>query len=118
MALPLVPSFLQAVWRGFALRKRLAAALAQAQCFHPGDHEAFEEVDVDEFVFDEVGSRYKLHRLTLSGLTGLDLKPPIKLTLPPRKMETGTFPLSPTPLTHPLSYSLGIRIIKEHCPLY
>lgn len=59
MALPLVPSFLQAVWRGFALRKRLAAALAQAQCFHPGDHEAFEEVDVDEFVFDEVGSRSK-----------------------------------------------------------
>ncbi|XP_041692957.1 leucine-rich repeat and IQ domain-containing protein 1 [Coregonus clupeaformis] len=44
---------IQAVWRGFALRRRLAAALAQARCFHPRDHEAFEEVNVDEFVFDE-----------------------------------------------------------------
>uniref|UniRef100_A0A4W5P738 Leucine-rich repeats and IQ motif containing 1 n=1 Tax=Hucho hucho TaxID=62062 RepID=A0A4W5P738_9TELE len=45
---------IQAVWRGFALRRRLAAALAQARGFNPGDHEAFEEVNVDEFVFDEM----------------------------------------------------------------
>ncbi|XP_070983314.1 leucine-rich repeat- and IQ domain-containing protein 1 [Oncorhynchus clarkii lewisi] len=45
---------IQAVWRGFTLRRRLAAALAQARGFNPGDHEAFEEVNVDEFVFDEM----------------------------------------------------------------
>ncbi|KAL0968633.1 hypothetical protein UPYG_G00269400 [Umbra pygmaea] len=45
---------IQAVWRGYALRRRLAAALAQARAFHSGDQvDDFEEVDVDEFVFDE-----------------------------------------------------------------
>ncbi|XP_036441531.1 leucine-rich repeat and IQ domain-containing protein 1 [Colossoma macropomum] len=42
---------IQAVWRGYALRRRLARALALAQ-ISEGD-EAFEEVDVDEFIFDE-----------------------------------------------------------------
>lgn len=45
---------LQAVWRGCALRKRLSRALMFAQ-ISEGD-EAFEEVDMDEFIFDEVGS--------------------------------------------------------------
>lgn len=44
---------LQAVWRGYSLRKRLTRALMLAQ-ISDGD-EAFEEVDIDEFVFDEVG---------------------------------------------------------------
>ncbi|XP_053091188.1 leucine-rich repeat and IQ domain-containing protein 1 isoform X2 [Pangasianodon hypophthalmus] len=42
---------IQAVWRGYLLRKRLARALMLAQ-LSEGD-EAFEEVDMDEFIFDE-----------------------------------------------------------------
>ncbi|XP_028814169.1 leucine-rich repeat and IQ domain-containing protein 1 isoform X2 [Denticeps clupeoides] len=42
---------IQAMWRGFALRKRLSLALAAAQIEERVD--AFEEVDVDEFYFDE-----------------------------------------------------------------
>ncbi|KAL6479004.1 hypothetical protein MHYP_G00124370 [Metynnis hypsauchen] len=42
---------IQAMWRGYALRRRLARALALTQ-ISEGD-EAFEEVDVDEFIFDE-----------------------------------------------------------------
>ncbi|XP_049339414.1 leucine-rich repeat and IQ domain-containing protein 1 isoform X2 [Astyanax mexicanus] len=42
---------IQAIWRGYALRRRLACALALAQVSE-GD-EAFEEVDMDEFIFDE-----------------------------------------------------------------
>ncbi|KAM6925994.1 leucine-rich repeat- and IQ domain-containing protein 1 [Lycodopsis pacificus] len=45
---------IQALWRGFALRRRLASALAAVTCPDAGDDDdAFEEVDVDEFVFDE-----------------------------------------------------------------
>ncbi|KAG5273481.1 hypothetical protein AALO_G00151780, partial [Alosa alosa] len=46
---------IQAVWRGHALRSRLHRALAAATATEhtgPGD-EGLEEVDVDEFVFDE-----------------------------------------------------------------
>ena len=48
---------LQAVWRGHALRSRLALALAAAAAAGTdlGD-EGLEEVDMDEFVFDEVGT--------------------------------------------------------------
>ncbi|KAK3548808.1 hypothetical protein QTP70_020691 [Hemibagrus guttatus] len=42
---------IQAVWRGYMLRKRLTRALMLAQ-ISEGD-EAFEEVDMDEFIFDE-----------------------------------------------------------------
>ncbi|XP_053478918.1 leucine-rich repeat and IQ domain-containing protein 1 isoform X2 [Ictalurus furcatus] len=44
-------SVIQAVWRGYALRKRLTRALMLAQ-ISEGD-EPFEEVDMDEFIFDE-----------------------------------------------------------------
>lgn len=43
---------LQAVWRGCVLRKRLARALAAAQITE--SDEDFEEVDMEEFIFDEV----------------------------------------------------------------
>lgn len=46
--------YLQAFWRGFALRRRLASALAAVTCPDSGEDETFEEVDMDEFVFDEV----------------------------------------------------------------
>lgn len=44
---------LQAVWRGYSLRQKLAVALASAQISEGEDD--FDEVDVDEFAFDEVG---------------------------------------------------------------
>ncbi|XP_075993806.1 leucine-rich repeat- and IQ domain-containing protein 1 [Genypterus blacodes] len=44
---------LQAFWRGFRLRKRLASALYAATRPVAGEDDTFEEVDVDEFVFDE-----------------------------------------------------------------
>uniref|UniRef100_UPI003AAAAA7D leucine-rich repeat- and IQ domain-containing protein 1 n=1 Tax=Centroberyx gerrardi TaxID=166262 RepID=UPI003AAAAA7D len=47
---------IQAFWRGFALRKRLASALAWAAAAarpDTGEEDGFEEVDLDEFVFDE-----------------------------------------------------------------
>ncbi|XP_073786029.1 leucine-rich repeat- and IQ domain-containing protein 1 isoform X2 [Danio rerio] len=42
---------IQAAWRGFFLRKRLARALAAAQIIE--SDEDFEEVDMDKFIFDE-----------------------------------------------------------------
>lgn len=45
---------LQAFWRGFSLRRRFAAALAAVTCPDSEEDDTFEEVDVDEFVFDEV----------------------------------------------------------------
>ncbi|CAG5957588.1 unnamed protein product, partial [Menidia menidia] len=44
---------IQAFWRGFALRRRLACALAAVTWPDAGEEDAFEEVDVEEFVFDE-----------------------------------------------------------------
>ncbi|XP_035011691.2 leucine-rich repeat and IQ domain-containing protein 1 isoform X2 [Hippoglossus stenolepis] len=46
-------TIIQAFWRGFALRRRLETALAAVTCPDSGEDEAFEEVDVDGFVFDE-----------------------------------------------------------------
>ncbi|XP_056138362.1 leucine-rich repeat and IQ domain-containing protein 1 [Lampris incognitus] len=48
---------IQAHWRGYILRKRLASALASGAALHPDveeeEEDCFEEVDLDEFVFDE-----------------------------------------------------------------
>ncbi|KAM4573715.1 leucine-rich repeat- and IQ domain-containing protein 1 [Odontesthes bonariensis] len=44
---------IQAFWRGFTLRRRLACALAAVTWPDAGEEDAFEEVDVEEFVFDE-----------------------------------------------------------------
>ncbi|XP_039988240.1 leucine-rich repeat and IQ domain-containing protein 1 [Xiphias gladius] len=46
-------TIIQAFWKGFTLRRRLASALAAVTCPDSGEDEIFEEVDVDEFVFDE-----------------------------------------------------------------
>lgn len=43
---------LQAAWRGYVLRRKLACALAGARIME--SDEDFEEVDTDEFIFDEV----------------------------------------------------------------
>lgn len=54
--------FLQALWRGFSLRRRLASALAAVTRPDAAEDDTFEEVDVEEFDFDEVcaphGSRF------------------------------------------------------------
>ncbi|MEQ2253367.1 hypothetical protein ILYODFUR_031369, partial [Ilyodon furcidens] len=44
---------IQAFWRGCALRRRLASALAAFTHADTGDEDTFEEVDVEEFVVDE-----------------------------------------------------------------
>ncbi|XP_054476094.1 LOW QUALITY PROTEIN: leucine-rich repeat and IQ domain-containing protein 1 [Anoplopoma fimbria] len=44
---------IQALWRGFALRRRLSSALAAVTSPDVGEDDTLEEVDVDEFVFDE-----------------------------------------------------------------
>ncbi|XP_013876062.1 leucine-rich repeat and IQ domain-containing protein 1 [Austrofundulus limnaeus] len=45
---------IQAFWRGFTLRRRLAFALAAVTCPDAEEDDTFEEVDVEEFVFDEL----------------------------------------------------------------
>ncbi|XP_051238281.1 leucine-rich repeat and IQ domain-containing protein 1 isoform X1 [Dicentrarchus labrax] len=44
---------IQAFWRGFTLRRRLASALAAVSVGDTREDDTFEEVDLDEFVFDE-----------------------------------------------------------------
>ncbi|XP_025764850.1 leucine-rich repeat and IQ domain-containing protein 1 isoform X4 [Oreochromis niloticus] len=44
---------IQAFWRGYTLRRRLTSALAAVACPSVGEDDTFEEVDIDEFVFDE-----------------------------------------------------------------
>ncbi|XP_016534019.1 leucine-rich repeat and IQ domain-containing protein 1 isoform X3 [Poecilia formosa] len=44
---------IQAFWRGCALRRRLASALAAFTCPDTGEDDTFEELDVEEFVVDE-----------------------------------------------------------------
>ncbi|KAM6973342.1 leucine-rich repeat- and IQ domain-containing protein 1 [Aplochiton taeniatus] len=46
---------IQALWRGYVLRKRLTAALAAAAsaCSDAGEEDGLEEVDVEELVFDD-----------------------------------------------------------------
>ncbi|XP_058500376.1 leucine-rich repeat and IQ domain-containing protein 1 isoform X2 [Solea solea] len=56
---------IQAFWRGFILRRRLASALAVVTWPDSGEDETFEEVDVDGFVFDEAAEE-KRWTLTLS----------------------------------------------------
>ncbi|KAJ4938665.1 hypothetical protein JOQ06_003274 [Pogonophryne albipinna] len=46
-------SVIQAIWRGFSLRRRLASALAAVTRPDAAEDDTFEEVDVDEFDFDE-----------------------------------------------------------------
>ncbi|XP_043980998.1 leucine-rich repeat and IQ domain-containing protein 1 isoform X2 [Gambusia affinis] len=44
---------IQAFWKGCALRRRLASALAAFTCPDAGEDDAFEELDVEKFVVDE-----------------------------------------------------------------
>ncbi|XP_057693275.1 leucine-rich repeat and IQ domain-containing protein 1 isoform X2 [Corythoichthys intestinalis] len=53
VALHRAATVIQARWRGFCLRKKLAAALAAVTSLQTDDDDAFEVVDVEEFVLDE-----------------------------------------------------------------
>ncbi|XP_018603005.2 leucine-rich repeat and IQ domain-containing protein 1 isoform X1 [Scleropages formosus] len=65
---------IQAVWKGYVLRKRLSVALALAQINEP--EEDFDEVDVDEFTLDEAALE--------EGWVNLD----------PKHLESTTLPFS------------------------
>ncbi|XP_028287147.1 leucine-rich repeat and IQ domain-containing protein 1 [Parambassis ranga] len=82
---------IQALWRGFALRRRLASALAAATQPDAEEDDTLEEVDVDEFVFDEAA-----------------LEEHWTLTLPedppPRNYSVSLKP--PAPYQHPSQYIL------------
>lgn len=52
--------YLQAFWRGCSVRRRLASALAAVTYPSTREDDTFEEVDVDEFVFDEVCTQVHL----------------------------------------------------------
>ncbi|XP_047189313.1 leucine-rich repeat and IQ domain-containing protein 1 isoform X2 [Scophthalmus maximus] len=97
-------TIIQAFWRGSALRRRLASALAAVTSSDSGEDGAFEEVDVDGFDFDEAA--LEIHwRLPLSEDSSyrhppvseqpLRLKPPGLLPDPPQ------YTLPPTPLLRP-----------------
>lgn len=70
--------YLQAVWRGFSLRRRLACVLAAVMCPSVAEEDVLEEVDVDEFVLDEVCAIFSPHDAVSvkkdSSLTDLQVK--------------------------------------------
>ncbi|XP_044048375.1 leucine-rich repeat and IQ domain-containing protein 1 isoform X2 [Siniperca chuatsi] len=87
---------IQAFWRGFTLRRRLASALAAVTCLDTGEDDTFEEVDMDEFVFDEAALE---KHWTL----------PLSEYLPPRSYPESEQPLSlkpPGPFPEPSQYIL------------
>ncbi|XP_070764202.1 leucine-rich repeat- and IQ domain-containing protein 1 [Enoplosus armatus] len=87
---------IQAFWRGFALRRRLASALAAVTCLDTGEDDTFEEVDVDEFVFDEAALE---KHWTL----------PLSEDSPPGRYPESEQPLSlkpPGPFSEPSQYML------------
>lgn len=57
LPLPFFSGYLQAFWRGFSLRRRLASALAAVTCPDVGEDDVLEELDVGELAFDEVRAR-------------------------------------------------------------
>ncbi|XP_038163329.1 leucine-rich repeat and IQ domain-containing protein 1 [Cyprinodon tularosa] len=74
---------IQAFWRGFALRRRLASALTAFTGAETGEEDAFEEVDVQEFVVEEQALE-KHWTLTFSDdLPPMDY-PVTELHLPPQ----------------------------------
>lgn len=71
--MPFFSGYLQAFWRGFSLRRRLASALAAVMCPDVGEDDVLEELDVDEFAFDEVRARKFICVLCSHGLAPHEL---------------------------------------------
>lgn len=59
---------LQAFWRGFSLRKRLASALAVVRNLEIEEDEVLEELDMEDFVLDEVCKVYVFVCFTVNSL--------------------------------------------------
>lgn len=49
--------FVQAVWKGFILRKKLVTALEAIRNEESG--EEYEEIDLEDFEYDEVSASYR-----------------------------------------------------------
>ncbi|KAM3609432.1 uncharacterized protein V6R79_014721 [Siganus canaliculatus] len=79
---------IQALWRGYSLRRRLTSALAAVTRPDAGEDDTFEEVDVDEFVFDEAALE---KQWTL----------PLCDDLPSRRLPASEQPLSLKPFSEP-----------------
>ncbi|XP_053175450.1 leucine-rich repeat and IQ domain-containing protein 1 [Scomber japonicus] len=75
---------IQAFWRGFTLRRRLTSALAAVTCPSTREDDTFEEVDIDEFVYDE-------------GALDKDWTLPISEDSPPRCYSVSEQPPGPLP---------------------
>ncbi|XP_034735267.1 leucine-rich repeat and IQ domain-containing protein 1 [Etheostoma cragini] len=88
---------IQAFWRGFTLRRRLASALAAVTCLNTGEDDTFEQVDMDEFVFDEAALE---KHWTLSLIEDS----------PPRRGPVSEQPLSLKPL-EPFQYILPPSLV-------
>ncbi|KAI4825919.1 hypothetical protein KUCAC02_021579, partial [Chaenocephalus aceratus] len=97
-------SVIQALWRGFSLRRRLASALAAVTRPDAAEDDTFEEVDVEEFDFDEAAleKQWTLSlpedsppRRHLVSDQPRSLKPPVHFPAPSEYM------LSPPPVWRP-----------------
>ncbi|XP_010775034.1 leucine-rich repeat and IQ domain-containing protein 1-like, partial [Notothenia coriiceps] len=97
-------SVIQAFWRGFSLRRRLASALAAVTRPDAAEDDTFEEVDVDEFDFDEAAleKQWTLSlpedsppRRYLMSDQPRSLKPPVHFP------EPSEYILSPLPVWRP-----------------
>uniref|UniRef100_A0A8C1ZSY3 Leucine-rich repeats and IQ motif containing 1 n=1 Tax=Cyprinus carpio TaxID=7962 RepID=A0A8C1ZSY3_CYPCA len=91
---------IQAAWRGYVLRKNLARALAAAQITE--SDEDLEEVDMDEFIFDEKALEKDWRTLHSDALPARMMpfleqlplpKSPLCLPMPPKTLSV--FPLQP-----------------------
>ncbi|KAI9547547.1 hypothetical protein NQZ68_017100 [Dissostichus eleginoides] len=97
-------SVIQGFWRGYSLRRRLASALAAVTRPDAAEDDTFEEVDVDEFDFDEAAleKQWTLSlpedsppRCCLMSDQPLSLKPPVHFP------EASEYILSPPPVWRP-----------------
>ncbi|KAG7234133.1 hypothetical protein INR49_005756 [Caranx melampygus] len=95
-------AIIQAFWRGFALRRRLASALAAVTCPDSGEEdETFEEVDVDEFVLDEAALEKHWTLDSPSRLAHSRSEEPLSLKPLEPFPESSQYTLPPLPVWRP-----------------
>ncbi|XP_050990423.1 leucine-rich repeat and IQ domain-containing protein 1 isoform X2 [Labeo rohita] len=106
---------IQAAWRGCVLRKKLACALAAAQITE--SDEDFEEVDMDEFIFDEKALEKDWITLDSKALPARMMpfseqlplpKSPLPLPMPPK-----TLSVFPPQLKHAWSDNEGAACLEQ-----
>ncbi|RXN10995.1 leucine-rich repeat and IQ domain-containing 1 [Labeo rohita] len=105
----------EAAWRGCVLRKKLACALAAAQITE--SDEDFEEVDMDEFIFDEKALEKDWITLDSKALPARTMpfseqlplpKSPLPLPMPPK-----TLSVFPPQLKHAWSDNEGAACLEQ-----